>query len=78
MVPYFGHHSCKMFIRGKPIRFGYKVWMMCSPEGYLFSMQIYTGAAKTTVEESQLPLGKCQYVNHGLYNYCISITKELE
>ncbi|KAH9381329.1 hypothetical protein HPB48_011757 [Haemaphysalis longicornis] len=21
MVPYYGHHSCKMFIRGKPIRF---------------------------------------------------------
>ena len=25
MVPYFGRHSCKMFIRGKPIRFGYKI-----------------------------------------------------
>ena len=23
MVPYFGHHSCKMFICGKPIRFGF-------------------------------------------------------
>ena len=22
MVPYFGRHSAKMFIRGKPIRFG--------------------------------------------------------
>ena len=25
MVPYYGHHSCKQFIRGKPIRFGYKL-----------------------------------------------------
>ena len=24
VVPYFGRHSAKMFIRGKPIRFGYK------------------------------------------------------
>ena len=24
MVSYFGRHSTKMFIRGKPIRFGYK------------------------------------------------------
>ena len=24
MVPYFGRHSAKIFIRGKPIRFGYK------------------------------------------------------
>ena len=25
MIPYFGNHSCKQFIRGKPVRFGYKV-----------------------------------------------------
>ena len=25
MVPCFGHHSCKMFIRNIPIRFGYKI-----------------------------------------------------
>ena len=25
MVPYFGRHSCKMFIRGKLIKFGYKI-----------------------------------------------------
>ncbi|KRY03759.1 PiggyBac transposable element-derived protein 3, partial [Trichinella patagoniensis] len=30
MLPYYGHHSCKMFIRGKPIRFGYKIWTMSS------------------------------------------------
>ena len=24
MVPYFGRHSCKQFIRGKPILFGYE------------------------------------------------------
>ena len=24
MVPYFGQHSCKQYIRAKPIRFGYK------------------------------------------------------
>ncbi|XP_046806455.1 piggyBac transposable element-derived protein 3-like [Lucilia cuprina] len=33
MVPYFGRHSCKMFIRGKPIRFGYKFWCLCSSSG---------------------------------------------
>jgi hypothetical protein len=25
MVPYYAHHSCKMFIRAKPICFGYKI-----------------------------------------------------
>ena len=28
MVPYFGRHSSKLFIRGKPIRFGYKNWVL--------------------------------------------------
>jgi hypothetical protein len=43
MVPYYGNHSCKMFIRGKPNRFGYKVWMICSSNGYPYNMQIYCG-----------------------------------
>ena len=30
MVPYFGRHSAKMFIRGKPIRFGYKKWVLAT------------------------------------------------
>ena len=26
MIPYFGRHEAKQFIRGKPIQFGFKVW----------------------------------------------------
>lgn len=36
MVPYFGQHSCKMFVKGKPVSFGFKIWCLCSSEGYLF------------------------------------------
>ncbi|KAJ8874849.1 hypothetical protein PR048_022738 [Dryococelus australis] len=32
-----------MFIRGKPIRFAYRVWMMCSNNGYPYNMEIYEG-----------------------------------
>lgn len=28
IVPYFGRHSSKLFIRGKPIRFGFKAWVL--------------------------------------------------
>lgn len=45
MVPYFGHHSSKMFIRGKPIRFGYKMWCLCSSYGYLFCALPYSGSS---------------------------------
>jgi hypothetical protein len=34
MVPYFGRHSCKQFIRGKPIRWGYKLWVGALRLGY--------------------------------------------
>jgi len=29
MVPYFGQHGSKMFIKNKPIRFGFKIWCLC-------------------------------------------------
>lgn len=45
MVPYFGRHSCKMYIKGKPIRFGYKVWCLCSSEGYLYYFLPYSGCS---------------------------------
>lgn len=35
MIKYFGHHSSKQFIRGKPVRFGFKNWMLTSSCGYL-------------------------------------------
>jgi hypothetical protein len=43
MVPYYGHHSAKMFIKGKPVRFGYKIWMLCSSDGYPYKAVIYAG-----------------------------------
>ncbi|KAL3210899.1 hypothetical protein MRX96_008552 [Rhipicephalus microplus] len=52
MVPYYGHHSCKMFIRGKHIRFGYKIWMMCSSNG--IAMELYCGRKE---KEDKTPLG---------------------
>ncbi|KAK9711703.1 Transposase IS4 [Popillia japonica] len=51
MVPYFGRHSCKMYIKGKPVRFGFKLWCLCSSDGYLYKFVPYAGASadKTTV-----------------------------
>nr|XP_049583034.1 piggyBac transposable element-derived protein 3-like [Syngnathus scovelli]XP_049583035.1 piggyBac transposable element-derived protein 3-like [Syngnathus scovelli]XP_049583037.1 piggyBac transposable element-derived protein 3-like [Syngnathus scovelli] len=44
MVQYYGHHFLKQFIRGKPIRFGFKNWVMsCSATGYWFDFDLYEG-----------------------------------
>lgn len=55
MIPYYGKHSCKMFLKGKPVRFGYKVWCLCSCEGYLYNFDIYTG--KSMEKSVDLGLG---------------------
>ncbi|KRZ45896.1 PiggyBac transposable element-derived protein 3 [Trichinella pseudospiralis] len=54
MVPYYRHHSCKMFIRGKPIRFGYKIWTLSSANGYPYALKIYAGRDE---REKSEPLG---------------------
>ncbi|CAK1601053.1 unnamed protein product [Parnassius mnemosyne] len=45
MVPYFGKHPTKQHIHGKPIRFGYKVWAICTRLGYLIYGEPYQGAS---------------------------------
>ena len=60
MVPYFGRHSAKMFIRGKPIRFGYKIWSLCGEDGYPYHLKIYTGKEPGQQPD---PLGT-RVVNH--------------
>ena len=48
MIPYHGHHSAKMFIKMKPIKFGFKLWMLCSADGFPYNIQIYTGKSEDT------------------------------
>ncbi|KAJ8954297.1 hypothetical protein NQ318_005880, partial [Aromia moschata] len=43
MIRYYGRHGCKQFIRGKPIRFGYKMWCLNTTEGYLVNFDLYQG-----------------------------------
>ena len=37
MVPYRGLHSAKQYIKGKPVKFGYKLWMLCSSDGFPYN-----------------------------------------
>lgn len=43
MIPYYGRHYAKQYIEGKPIRFGYKNWALCTSNGYLVNFDVYTG-----------------------------------
>nr|XP_023020917.1 piggyBac transposable element-derived protein 2-like [Leptinotarsa decemlineata] len=41
---YYGRHSMKQFIRGKPIRFGFKFWCLTTSDGYLIKFEPYLGS----------------------------------
>lgn len=58
MVKYYGKHSAKQFIRGKPIRFGYKVWSLNTSNGYLVNFDIYTGKKQGISGEIEKAFGK--------------------
>ncbi|XP_068240225.1 piggyBac transposable element-derived protein 3-like [Palaemon carinicauda] len=44
MIPYCGKHGVKQFIRGKPVRFGFKVWVACTSDGSLLYFEPYCGS----------------------------------
>ena len=54
MIRYYGMHPAKMFMRGKPIEFGYKFWCLCCSNRYLFNFDPYFGKGENDDEE---PLG---------------------
>lgn len=60
MVPYFGRLSAKQFIRGKPIRFGFKVWSINTQLGYCIPLDPYQGAG---ISVSELGLGGSVVLN---------------
>ena len=43
MVPYFGKHGEKHGIHGKPIKFGFKLWVMVTPSEYSIQFRPYPG-----------------------------------
>lgn len=57
MVPYFGRHGAKQYIHGKPIKFGYKLWVMASPLGYCIQFRPYAGKDTILQEYNDIGLG---------------------
>jgi len=58
MIEYFGKHGCKQHIKGKPIRFGFKVWCVNTVSGYLVNFDIYQGKSLNMPTEYDFLFGK--------------------
>ena len=50
LVPYYDQRSAKPCIRGKSIRYGYKIWCLNTPDGYLVQMEPYQGAGTVRIQ----------------------------
>lgn len=59
MIKYFGKHVCKQFIRDKPIRFGFKMWCLNAPSGYLVNFDMYQGLIPKRDDKHEELFGKC-------------------
>ena len=44
MILYYSRHRAKQFIRGKLIRFGFKMWVLTTQIGYVMQFEPYQGA----------------------------------
>ena len=55
MVPYFGRHGCKQYMRNKPVKFGYKFWVAATLLGY--AIQFYPYAGMDENYDSNVELG---------------------
>ena len=62
MLPFYGHHSCKMFIKKKPIKFEYKAWCMTASTGYLYQIQPYGGSGDNYDKSIGLGAGIDMYI----------------
>ncbi|XP_047111975.1 piggyBac transposable element-derived protein 4-like [Schistocerca piceifrons] len=73
MIKFKGRNSMKQYMRDKPIKRGYKVWMLCDKTSYNLKFDIYTGKVGDTVqtglgEHVVLSLSS-ELVNKGHYLY---------
>ena len=55
VVPYFGRQGCKQFIKNKPVKFGYKLWVAATPLRY--ANQFYPYMGKDDFFDPDLGLG---------------------
>jgi hypothetical protein len=67
IVKHYGQSNLKQFIRGKPMRFGFKSWVLAGRNGYCFHLSLYKGAENNTgvlSKSSQVVLDMAKLVPH--------------
>ena len=55
VMPYLERHVAKQFIHKKPMKFGYKLWVMATPLGHCIQFRPYAG--KCTILQEYADIG---------------------
>ncbi|XP_049946250.1 piggyBac transposable element-derived protein 3-like [Schistocerca serialis cubense] len=78
MIKFKGRNSMKQYMRDKPIKRGYKVWMLCDKTSYNLKFDIYTGKpfaqVSTQLSAESYPTGSQIIVlTRGLLSVCAEL-----
>ena len=57
MIPYFGKHGVKQYMHGKPIQFGFKLWVTETPLRYCIQFCPYAGKDAILQKYENIGLG---------------------
>lgn len=57
MVPFKGRSSQKQYLKSKPKKWGFKVWVMANSDGYVNCFELYQGASNTSIKSNYGPIG---------------------
>ncbi|GFW51170.1 chimeric ERCC6-PGBD3 protein [Trichonephila clavipes] len=80
MIQYYGHHYFKQYIKGKPIRFGYKMWALCGNNGYCYNFDLLCGKevvdAASTMVLTKEPLGTL-VASHGSHDFYFNVKNKI-
>ncbi|KAG8239742.1 hypothetical protein J437_LFUL018438 [Ladona fulva] len=61
MVAFKGHHYKKQYMKGKPTKWGFKIWILASPHGYVLQGNVYLG--KKEKRNKDMLLGSQMVIN---------------
>jgi hypothetical protein len=65
MISYTGRHPCKQYIKAKPVKLGYKMWMLAGDDGYPYKVDMYQGrqqSQRTTPVGYNVVMDMVQYL----------------
>ena len=76
MIPYYGRHPVRQFIRNKPLQWGYKIRIAASPEGYAFVIDVYQGQQVGMSSEYKAEFGFCILITSSRQFFYLRVLKK--